>query len=51
MNVVGKWAGWCALSKTKKAETPAPYHPTDTEFMQYEMLAMKGWNMIDFMEN
>lgn len=46
LKVVGTWVGWCTLKKKVRDITPAPYEPTNEQFLRYEMLAMKGWQMI-----
>jgi hypothetical protein len=36
---------WCALSNTKRALIAQPTCPSNQQFIQMELLAMKGWGM------
>jgi hypothetical protein len=40
------YLAWGALSNTKRALIPQPTCPSDQQFLQMELLAMKGWGMI-----
>lgn len=41
------WFAWCSLSNTKKQDIPEPLPiPTDSQLIEMETLAMKGWEMI-----
>lgn len=46
IRIVGIWVGWCTLKKKVQEVTPRPYEPTNEQLLRYEMLAMKGWQMI-----
>ena len=44
--LVGKYVAWCALKKKEREVTSKPYEPSDQEFLEFELLAMKGWKMV-----
>jgi hypothetical protein len=45
--LVGRWTAWCALKKKERENTPKPYEPSNEEFLNCELLAMKGWGMLN----
>lgn len=43
LKIIKTWVAW---ANTKpKARGPEPRKPTDQELIDYELLAMKGWEM------
>jgi hypothetical protein len=43
--IIKPWVAWCSLNKKEQAITPKPYEPIDDEFMEFELICMKLWNI------